>query len=79
MKRKSPSDAGNRTATVFQKCQIPRVYSLSPRPQQESKHLPLLESRDTVFLFVFIFFLPPWFQEVKQELKLFLRSVLSGA
>lgn len=40
-KRKSPSDAGNGTATVFQKCQIPRAYSPSPQPWQESKHLQL--------------------------------------
>jgi len=32
--RKSPSDAGNGTATVFQKCQIPRAYSPSPGRSQ---------------------------------------------
>lgn len=55
VKRKSLSDAGNGMATVFQKCQIPRVYSLSSQPPAGVKTSPALESRDTVFLFLFIF------------------------
>lgn len=41
------------------------------------KTSPALETRDAIFLFLFFFFLPRQFQEVKQELQLFLRSWLA--
>lgn len=50
------------------------LFPESPSPAGV-KTSPTLETRDTVFLFLF-FFLPRRFQEVKQELQLFLRSWL---
>lgn len=40
------------------KCKIPRAYSPSPQPPAGVKTSPALETRDTVFLFLFFFFRP---------------------